>query len=182
MRRVVFSGGTHCGKTTLIEHYRSLGYPTVPEPGMTFIGELVASMGLEEYRAWRADNQQEFFNRLVERQVELESTLPPEGTYVFLDRSMMDTVAMCRHVGVKVPELAVERARAFRYDDVFICDLLPDFDNRAHTGRVFTREDSENIARLVHEAYDEFGYSPIHLPPISVEERLATINQQIGLN
>ena len=183
MRKVVFSGGTHGGKTTLVEHFKSLGYLAVPEPGLTFISELVEEMGLEKYKDWRSKNQQEFFNRLVRRQVQLEEEIlvqTQDLSVVFFDRSFIDTIAMCHHVGVSVPREAYEYLKKQRYDLIFFCEMIPDFDERGNTGRVFTKEDSRKIAGLVEQEYKKQGYECIKLPPISFEDRLEIVSAELG--
>lgn len=180
MRKIVFSGGTHCGKTTLIEHYKSLGLTIVAEPGMTFISELVQEMGLETYKKWREENKQEFFDRLVVRQLELENDVPYGAECVFFDRSIVDTIAMAIYSGVEVPVLAINYVKENRYDDIFICELLPHFEARITSGRVFTLEDSKNIAKLVSDTYTVHGYETFALPAVSVDERISIINKQIG--
>lgn len=182
MKKIVIAGGTHCGKTTLIGHYQSLGYPIVPESGIQIITEMKDRMGLEEYREWRQANPKPFFELIEERQIDAETKAPTEGDFLFLDRGMQDTIVMEKYTGIAPSERALEYARTIRYDTIFICEVLPNFDNRQNTGRTFTHEDSLKLTELAYLEYKAHGYEPIRVPPISLEERIALINKEIGIN
>lgn len=181
MKKVVFSGGTYCGKTTLVNSFRDLGYPVVPEAGILFMTELKDAMGMEAYKEWRFNNQQEFFEQLVEKQAYLESVEHKDVEFVFYDRSFADTIAMCEYLGIQAPRKAVEKFNEKAYDFIFVCDMLPDFDERQETARVFNQQDSERINQLVREVYLNTGYHPVILGPVSLAERIEIVKATIGL-
>ena len=181
MKKVVFAGGTYCGKTTLIEYYRSLGFPIVSEAGIAFITELKESMGLEAYLEYRKNQGKEFFERLAQRQIQLEKNLPDSGSFLFFDRGMIDTIVMTRFAGESVSEEAMTYAKTHKYDVVFVCEILPSFDGRQSSGRAWTREDSEKLVEMAFDEYKAQGYDPIRLPAVSVEERVKIVNKVLGL-
>ncbi|GEM_PF-2449744 len=180
MKKIVIAGGTHCGKTTLIEHYRDAGYPVVAEAAIPIMTRLKDEMGLEEYRAWRKTNAQEFFEMIEDAQIANEAAASTDADFLFLDRGIQDTIVMERYVGVVPTERALRHAKENRYDLVLICDTLPEFDGRGDTGRTFTHEDSLKLTELAHQQYLADGYEPIRIPPVSLEERIALINKVLS--
>ena len=181
MQKVVFAGGTYCGKTTLVEYYGSLGFPVVPEAGIAFITELKNKMGLEPYLQYRKEHGQEFFERLAQKQIVLEVDLPQTDRFLFFDRGMIDTIVMTKLAGQTVSEEAISYAKFHRYDHIFVCEILPGFDGRQNTGRAWTREDSEKLVEMSYREYTEYGYHPIRLPAVSLEERIELINDVLDL-
>jgi predicted ATPase len=181
MKKVVFVGGSHCGKTTLLEHYKSAGYQAVPEAAMLVTAELKEKMGLEQYRDWRSKNPAKFFGLISEKQMEFEQNAPSDSSILFLDRGVPDMIAICRYHGATLPERTLAYPETHRYDFVFLCELLDHFDDRPETGRMHTQEDSHRIVELIYEEYKKYGYDPIRLAPVSVEERTKVINQTLGL-
>jgi len=181
MKRIVFVGGSHCGKTTLLEHYQAAGYPVIPEAAMFIMTQLKDELGLEQYRDWRSRNTQEFFNRVCEKQIELEQNAPVQSQILFLDRGVPDMIAISGYHGGTPSRHILDYPKTHRYDAVFLCELLDHFDDRPETGRMHTREDSRKIVELVYEEYHKYGYRPIRLGPSSVEERIRIIDQTLGL-
>lgn len=179
MKKVVFVGGSHCGKTTLLEQFKSAGYPVVPEAAGLVMKQLVEDMGLERYREWRSNNLGKFFELVCEKQIELEQNIPSDEQIIFLDRGVPDMIAVSRYHGAIQPEHITSYPHTNRYDAIFLCELLDHFDDRRETGRMHTREDSRQIVELVYKEYKKYGYDPVRLAPVSVEERVELIQRTI---
>lgn len=180
MRKVVFAGGTHCGKTTLVDYFANEGYNTVPESGIKVVNNLIEEMTWERYRAWRLDNQAAFFEKVTSAQIAIEGTIRAHTPFVFFDRGILDYIAMGEHIGAAIDEKALRHARSARYDVVFICEPLSSFDTRIDEGRMFGKGDSIRITELAQELYMAFGYTPVVLPDIPVIERIAIIKRTLA--
>jgi len=182
MKKIVFAGGTHCGKTTLVEYFAKEGYGTVPESGIVIINECIERVGWDNYRSWRLAHQDIFVQQMLEKQVRFEedALALKKSPYVFYDRGIIDYFSMAKHLNVSFDEKFAEYARTSRYDAVFLCEPLSHFDSREKAGRTFTRKDSTLLTTLAGSLYREFGYEPIHLPDIPIPERVAIIKRTIA--
>lgn len=182
MKKIVFAGGTHSGKTSLVEYFHSEGYETLSESGIAIINLLTGSMGWEEYRAWRMSHPDEFLARIADYHIARESEMQSARGVVFLDRGVLDYAAMAAHMGVLPPRALLEHARGHPYAIVFICDTLSRADQRTDEGRFFTAEDSLAIRRHAERLYREYGYDPVVLPDIPIEKRVAMIKQVLAIH
>lgn len=180
MKKIVFAGGTHAGKTTLLAHFAEQGFVTIPEAGFQVIQENSALHGME-FWAWRAENQCAFYEGIATRQMQLEASLPAGDALAFLDRGVVDLIGFCRYVGCSVPDVVFTYARENRYDHVFLCETLSVADVRETEGRTFKRDDSLKIKELVRAAYEELGYAPVPLPDIPVSDRAAIVQRTLGI-
>jgi len=179
MRKIVFAGGTHCGKTTLVEYFAKEGQATVSESGIHAISKFVDVMGWGGYRSWRLAHQEEFVEKMLEEQIRFEAKASQDAPYVFYDRGIIDYFAMADHLSVSFHSKFDAYAREYRYDLVFLCEPLAHFDQREQSGRMFTREDSKKLTIRAESLYREFGYVPIRLPDIPVPARVAIILKTI---
>lgn len=181
MQQIVFAGGTHGGKTTLVEYFAKEGYDVVPEAGIQIINELNVELGVDGQKEWRKNNQALFYERIAKRQIELETATPEDAELIFFDRSMIDLIGFCRYVNIEVPQIIIDHARQSAFQKVFICETLESFNNRTDTGRGFSKEDAEQITEHVRYAYEEFGYTPEMLPDMPIEDRVKQIRKSLDL-
>lgn len=180
--RVVLTGGPGSGKTSTIEALAARGHAVVPEAGMQCIEELTAELGLEGQRAWRRAHRVEFQLRVLARQLENEARAqPPPGAHLFLDRGSIDGLGYCRHFGHAAPPELLRAARAARYERVFVLDTLPDFPERAASGRSSDRADSLALRDRIEQAYRELGHRPVRVPVMTIEERADFVLAQLAL-
>jgi predicted ATPase len=181
MKKVVFAGGTHSGKTTLIDYFRSAGYPVLSESGIEVVNELIAERGWDEYRIWRKKNPDEFLRRIFLRQIESEKTISDGKDFVFFDRGILDYAAMAAHLGLSIPPDIVTYAQQNPYDAIFICDTLAAEDARLGEGRFFTTTDSLKIGEHAERLYREYGYNPFRLPDVPIEERVQKVKEVLDI-
>ena len=168
MLKIVFTGQSYSGKTTLINELLKINkeFISVQESAMQVIGELKSKMG-EEQKKWMMENFQQFQKMIMEKQVFLESQLPKlnEKTILF-DRTILDGLAFCQLRNVSLTEemkkLINENFKT--YDYVFFCDMLSEFDLREETGRVITKIDSMKSGKILEQIYKEYNHPVIHIP------------------
>lgn len=179
---MVITGGPYSGKTTLVEALGRQGHGTVPEAAIDVIAELNEELGIEGQKKWRFEHRTEFQLRVLRLQVrrEEEALRSGEGP-VFLDRSRLDGIAYCRHYGTPPPPELLEAAERIRYDHVFVLDTLSHVHVRTASGRTSDRATSLALRERIVEVYAEYGYEPVPVPEMSVEERVRFVLERIGL-
>lgn len=180
MRKIILSGGPHTGKTTLLDRLKE-DFPNIhytPEPATNVIE--VEKQKEQEQKGYVGkfpwNNYAEFGLLVMAESVKLENEISTNVKTVILDRSLIDTVGylrleQCLHL---VPEIK-SLIREANYDIVLFCDFVGEY-----TANHIRHED-ECKARLTHDfllnAYKESGLELIHVPPISVDERVKIVSK-----
>lgn len=180
---VVVTGGPGSGKTTLVEAFSHLGYPTVPEAAIAVIAELNERLGVEEQKTWRRTHRQEFQELVARRQAKNEAELSPGMHATFLDRGRFDGLAYCHHFGDDIPEVVIKIANEGHYDHVLLLETLPEeiFAERGETGRMSNRTDSLAIRDQIEDIYIKSGFSLVHIPVMPVKDRVRMALDTLGL-
>lgn len=175
-RLVVITGGPGSGKTSVVDHLASLGYPTLPEAAIQIVDELNREYGIAGQVAWRQQNRAEFDRLVLARQVALEAACPvPEGSIGFCDRGRPDVLAYAELAGHPVDGEMMRLIEGQRYLRVFLLDTLSRFPDRSETGRTSNRERSLRLGELLEHSYRSLGYKPVRVPerPVADRARLA---------
>ncbi len=178
--RVVITGGTFSGKTTLVRALSERGFRTVPEAAIQVIEELIPLMGVEEQVRWRQANPIEFQMRVLQRQIELEAAVGPGEFPVFFDRGRPDGVAYMRLGGHALPAALQSALDDLPYGRVFLLETLAEFDQRSDSGRTSDRERSLRTRDHLRDVYNESGYEPVLLPEMALAKRVATVLSHLG--
>lgn len=170
---VVITGGPSSGKTTTVNHLKSLGYHSSPEAARTLIDMGIGS-GLTIQEVRRDDEK--FNQSILNIQLALENILLPEKL-CFHDRGVPDSLAYIRLAGTD--ELyAQEAALKRKYHAVFLLDLLPFEKDYARTE---DEQLAQYIDKLLYRTYRELGYKVERIPIRPVEERTNIILNSLGL-
>lgn len=165
----VITGGPSTGKTTLLAELDKLGHRVVPEAARLVIDEGMAKgLTIEKIRA----DEGAFQHDVLKLKEKIEAALD-DGKLTFLDRGMHDSLAYLRDYGLKVEDWMHELFKGSNYQKVFLLEPLPNYVN--DYARTEDHEFTKRMHKLLHDAYAEFGMEPIHVPPISVEERLKIV-------
>lgn len=178
MRKVPISGGPHTGKTTLLNALR-IEYPDayfVEEPAERVIADqLKREENSQSYTGIFPWNNYPAFARLaINESLMLEADTPDDIELVFQDRSLVDNIGYGRLNGYHdlIPEIE-ERIRLARYTLALFCEPVGQY-----TPTLIRRESPEEAQRT-HEylstAYDESELTVVHLPAISVADRLQVV-------
>lgn len=177
MRKIVIAGGPHTGKSTLLEHLQGefAGKAHfIPEPAALLIDaenkKRVAQPGYEPI--FPTNRYREFAGLVVAKSVELEAAIPPDTVVTVLDRSLIDNIGYARMNDCHdlVPGLR-SLAVAARYSTVLMCDFVGQYQQTDI--RIVDEGEAHRIHDHMLEAYGEFDVDIVHLPPVSVEARLA---------
>lgn len=173
-RWVVITGGPSSGKTTTVNHLKSLGYSSSPEAARTLIDMGIGSgLTIQEIRR----DDEKFNQSILSIQLALENILLPEKL-CFHDRGVPDSLAYIKNAGgdeVYANEVALKR----KYLSVFLLDLLPFEKDYA---RVEDSEKAKSIDGLIYLTYQELGYKVIRVPVLSIEKRSRFILDKLGLS
>lgn len=169
--KIVISGGSGIGKTSVIEELASRGYLIIPETARL----LLAKPQYKKFNSLYLEEKAEFQKELIKKQEKREDIFDEVDEMIFLDRSIMDVIAFSTFLNV-LENITVPRILRDRYDFVFILDPLP---NYKPTGRWETEEQRNNIHRLCINIYKEFGYDVVFVPVLPVKERVDFILKYI---
>ncbi len=180
-QKIVFTGGTYAGKTTLLSQLEALGYLAVAEAGEQIVSQLNQKLGIDGQREWRAKNPLAFYKLIIDKQMVLETQSALfNKTAVFFDRGIPDYLAMLRLTGTEIPDQLWEEALLHPYHCAFVCETLASFDNRAATGRSLDRTASLKLQSLCLEIYEELKCPTTILKESTIEERMQLV--QASLN
>lgn len=184
MRKVPISGGPHTGKTTVLNALRA-EYPEaffVDEPAERVIADELRKEEESQSYVGRFpwNSYPEFAPLVVEESVRLEAALPAEADLVFQDRSLVDNIGYCRLKGFEdiIPDVE-KLIRAAQYTIAFFCEPVG-----TYTPTVIRREtpqEAQETHTHLSRAYEESGLLVVHLPGVSVEERLTIIRETLNL-
>jgi predicted ATPase len=163
----VISGCSGGGKSTLLCELERRGFSTVPEPGRAIVKEQLCSGGTALPWEDSAAFMELVFARLVAAWEQYADAAGP----VFFDRSIVDTVCGPHPAGYTPPERFFEAARTCRFNSrVFIAPPWPEiYVQDAERRHTFEDGVSEYVALV--PAYEEYGYTVVHLPKTTVERR-----------
>lgn len=164
----VITGGPSTGKTTLLAELARREYRTVQEAARTVIDEAFAR-GVTPQELRR--DEKKFQEDVAVMKAETEASLDPHEI-TFFDRGMHDTLAYMRYYSFDISE-SIEQLMSARYRAIFLLDPLPQYE--ADYARTEDKQFIAAIQQLLHDAYAEYGMTPIHIPAVSVDERINLI-------
>jgi predicted ATPase len=176
MKKIVLTGGPHSGKSTLLAALSARGARVLAESAIGVINDLVASIGIEAAREWRAAHVADFQLTIARRQHQAELAVGGDGV-VWLDRGIIDTIAYCRLYQIEAPEELRQLAARSHYDLAIVCELVTPFHSRQETGRTSDEERARAVEGLVERTYADFNVRTLRLAFGPVPERLEMLQR-----
>ncbi len=170
---IVITGGPSSGKTTTVNHMKSLGFHSSPEAARILMDFGIQS-GLTINEVRRSENQLNL--SILNAHLAFEDILLTEKL-CFRDRGIPDSLAYIRLTGGD-EKYARSVSQKRRYKAVFQLDLLP---FKTDDIRIEDMEIAKRIDLLIHQSYTELGYNVKRIPVVSVEERSKIILELLGL-
>lgn len=153
--KVIITGGSCSGKTTLINELRKRGNYCLDE---------VARNILTLKKNFDRENIQKL---IFEKQIELEKGI--DNHLTFLDRGLVDNYAYYYHKN-NFPDFVKSFDYKKRYNHVFLLERFP-FENDGLREEKNDAE-AECIHEKIREAYSYFGYDIIEVPKMIVGQRV----------
>ncbi len=177
IQKIIITGGPGSGKTAVIESLKSKGYEVIVEAASELISE-------GEQDEVSAGDVKSFTHQVIVRQRKNEKECcKVDGGVVFLDGSLVESVAYLRNAGIPLPgELGKHIERA-NYDRAFFLELLPseqEIKNHSDRARRLEVQESKKVHSLIKKAYQEFKIPIVSVPVLSVEERVMFVEKHIS--
>ncbi len=176
LRRIVISGCSGGGKSTLINGLASKGFQTVPEAGRIVVREALASNS--DVLPWV--DRKNFAEKLAAFAIQqFDATADLDGL-VFFDRSVIEAFVYSQMHNVEIPVWLGQAVRNCRYDNtVFFVPpwqvIFVEDEERRHS---FDEAITEYHSLL--KAFTEFGYNVCEVPRMANQERVEFILNEIG--
>lgn len=176
MQRVVLSGCSGGGKSTLLAALANRGFPTVSEPGRRIVESELAHCG--DALPW--SNAPQFARQCIDLALADLNTIPPGDGWAFFNRGLVDAATAFRHFTGKHAEIAVGQLRCY-HRQAFLVPPWPEIYKTDGNRRHSFAEAAAEYDRLT-SAYCGLGYDVVILPFIGVEERVEEVLHMLGCN
>jgi predicted ATPase len=176
LRRIIISGCSGGGKSTLINSLASKGFQTVPEAGRIVVREALASSS--DALPWM--DRKNFAEKLAAFAIQqFDSTTDLNGV-IFFDRSVIEALVYSQMHNFEMPVWLGQAILNRRYDDpVFVVppwqDIFVEDEERRHSFDAAVTE-----YNLLLKAFTEFGYNVCEVPRMANKERVEFILNEIG--
>ena len=169
---VVITGPPSSGKTTLLNLIGASGEAISPDSTRALIAEVAAEgRDPEEFRF--ADD---FQPRTLAAMLRAEDLLNPVQR-TFLEYALPCNIAFHRTESRPLTAGLADAATKYRYAQVFILDPV---EFVADDERVEDEDYQRTVHAHMHEVYAELGYTPIRVPTVTPDERLAFVLERLG--
>lgn len=172
VKRIVITGGTHSGKSTVIQHMRMQGWETLDEAAAFVINRKSAEIGSEGCKDWMDSHFSAFQDQIFDRQVDIERACQPPPGVLLTDRSGIDCIAYLRSRKLTPPNAMIAYAKHSAYFRVFLFDTLQSFTT--------SYADSIAMRDCLLETYRSYGYEPITVPELPILDRCDFLSQFIA--
>lgn len=175
VKRIVITGGPGSGKTSLINHLETDGYPVHHEQARIFIDK--ANKGLSNLSPWV--DHEAFANKVFKARLS-DYERAQFGNFNFYDRGLPDTIAYLVRDGKKIPDDWISLVTAKRYSKLVF--IAPPWEEifQSDSERQETADELENIHEHLVNTYENFGYELRELPKVSIQERIEFIISELS--
>ena len=173
MSRIVLTGGPGTGKSSVIDLLSEKGFNIIPEPARTLI-EFYQKNSPHLHPKLSKEN------RLLFQQAIEDITIQNfhNNKKGFFDRSILDEIGYRKRYEIEINKALDYAAKTYRYDKVFIFPFWKEI-YKIDDVRHETSEEAELIGKFLHITYVNYGYSPIIVPKMDVENRVDFILKNI---
>lgn len=163
------SGGPSSGKTTLLRALGAKGFAIEFEAAEELIKEGIArGLTSEQVKADRIA----FSTKVGEMDCAAMLKHDPQAT-VFFDTSLVEDIVYAEFYDSVWPAEATALLETMRFKKIFLLEPLSSYEENGI--RTETAAQSALLRNLMLEKYRSFGYEPISVPNVSVEERVTFI-------
>ncbi|HET7412788.1 MAG TPA: AAA family ATPase [Pararhizobium sp.] len=165
--RVILSGCSSAGKSSILDALKLRGYAVVPEAGRQVVREELDAGG----HALPWADASTFVERAVARAIHQFENVPADRRHVIFDRAVIDLVSFLEYKRLPVPQRLHNALRSYRYSRTVLIappwrEIYVDDGERRKSFEQAIGE-YEVLARW----YRNEGYSLLEVPKDDVEER-----------
>lgn len=166
-KRIVITGGPGTGKSSVIKNLETKTFLCLHEVSREITLE-AQKQGIEQLFL---DQPLLFSEKLLEARINQHNQVKDIAEKViFLDRGIPDVIAYLEYFETKYPHKFTQACEDYTYTKIF---LMPPWKEIYKTDN--ERYESFDQALLIHDylkkAYLNYGYDPIEVPKLSVEDR-----------
>lgn len=176
-KKIVIAGGPGTGKTTLINHLKTLGFLCYDEISRQITLQ-ARKDGIEQLFL---SEPLLFSEKLLDGRTQQYLNAEKESeNVVFLDRGLPDILAYMDYIGDTYPEHFITTCENHKYDSIFILAPWQEIftsDNE----RYESFEEAIEIQHHLLEAYKRFGYQLLDVPFGSIKNRTDFILNALNL-
>ena len=175
LRRIVISGCSGRGKSTLIDGLAANGFQTLPEAGRIVVREALASSS--DALPWM--DRKNFAEKLAAFAIQQFDATADLNGLVFFDRSVIEAFEYSQMHDFEMSVWLGQAVRNCRYDDtVFVVppwqDIFVEDEERRHSF-----DEAVTEYNLLLRAFTEFGYNVCEVPRMANQERVEFILNEI---
>lgn len=165
-KNIVITGGPGTGKSSVINHLESLGFPCLHEVSR----EITSRAQREGIEQLFLEKPLLFSEMLLEARIAQHNTAVETEGDVFLDRGIPDIVAYMDYFNSSYPSKFTNACRDYRYDLVF---LLPPWQEiyLNDSERYESFEQALVINENLKNTYIKYGYKPLEVPKETIQNR-----------
>lgn len=176
VKRIALSGGPGAGKTSVVDKLQSLGHAVVGESARQYISDRKAK-GMSPRPPIA-----EFACALLEKDMEQYKGAVPNESYIFFDRTVIDSLCMLSLQNCLPSEKRAELLARYRYNPIAF--MFPPWREIYCTDseRDQSYEESITIFESLERWYVDCGYKTVIVPPASVDERCAYILRSLDIS
>jgi len=172
----VITGGPGAGKTTLLEELQKRLLACIPEIAREIIQEQVAAQG--DALPWK--NKELYLQMMFDRSVNSYLSVNNNGSFVFFDRGIPDSLTYAEIIGFEKTEKMSEAVRQYRYNqNVFFLSPWRDI-YKTDDERKQSWEEAVAASELNAEIYRRYNYTLIDVPKDTPGKRADFILTWIG--
>lgn len=169
---VVISGGPCSGKSSVIAELANRGFNTFPEAAREYIEDRIR---LGESMSNIRSDQKVLQDGIMERILCTVAASDP-SKLIFFDRGIPDCVAYLDLAKVdSQQEFSI--ASKFAYRKVFLMEGVPYSKDDVRTE---SNIEAQRISKAIENTYRMLGYEIVHVPQMSIEERVEFILSNIN--
>jgi predicted ATPase len=174
-KKILISGCSGGGKSTLLDALSRLGHATVPEPGRRIVAEELRGDG----KALPWVNLHAFAERAIQMaEADLAAAESVEG-FVFFDRGLVDAAVAFEFAGGTAYRLLLAGKRHYA-QRVLLAPPWPEIYATDTERRHGLEEATAEYQRLVR-AFAELGYETCELPKRPLEDRVDFVLRSVGI-
>ncbi|MGA8852948.1 MAG: ATP-binding protein [Christiangramia sp.] len=174
-KKIVITGGPGTGKSSIVHK--------LEEKGERCLHEVSRQVTLEAQKEGIAQlfltKPLLFSEKLLEGRLDqFHEAAKYNSDHIFIDRGLPDVVAYMEYFKTDYPEIFDHTCEKHSYDQIFI---LPPWKEiyTSDNERYESFEEALKISSYLYSTYKRYGYDPIEVPKLSVEERTEFILNKI---